>query len=125
MSNHIKRCYGTATDNRYDLCDHIKMGDRCWDITENDSFGIVSGYYCCQACKDEADREEGEELVYCADCGEEKKTKDTIRWKWYDFYAPQGDEPLIICNECADKEKHQARVTKDLESYEREMEYYS
>lgn len=88
---------------------------------ENDSCGVVSSWVCCKECSDAADQAEGEEERVCSDCGKTHKAKDGISWKWYDFYAPQGDEPLEICNECRKAEKHIERVRRDREDYEQEM----
>lgn len=91
---------------------------------ENDSFGTVSSWVCCSECDTKADEAEDEEEEVCFDCKKTVKMKDAVEWRWYDFYAPQGDEPLIICNECRTKEKHLDRVRKDREDYEEEMARY-
>ena len=57
----------------------------------------------------------------CDDCKQARARKDTIEWRWYDFYAPQGDEPLVICTECQSKPKHVKRVAKDEADYRYEM----
>lgn len=90
---------------------------------ENDSFGR-EGYCQCEACFDAAQVEADEEEVVCFDCKTTVKAKDSVSWKWYDFYAPQGDEPLIICNTCQTKEKHRQRVARDQADYEHEMARY-
>jgi hypothetical protein len=41
------------------------------------------------------------------------KQKDLTTWKWYDFYAAQGDEPLLLCKECRNGERHKKRVAED------------
>lgn len=91
---------------------------------ERDSFGPVSTWLCCKACEEAAEEAEGEVEEVCADCGKTHKAKDGIAWKWYDFYAAQGDEPLQICNECRKAEKHLERVRRDREDYEAEMGHY-
>lgn len=106
-------------------CEHV--GDNpslLYKITyENDPWGR-EGYCLCQACSEQADAVEDEEEVICYDCQQTFKKKDTIEWRWYDFYAPQGDEPLTICQSCKKAEKHQARVKQDREDYEEEMKRY-
>lgn len=93
--------------------------------SEKDSFGTVGSYVTCKECFDKANEEEGEKEVFCHDCHMTVKKKDSIQWRWYDFYAAQGDKPLTICNTCRGKEKHQQRVTKDNEDREAEEDYYS
>lgn len=106
-------------------CEHVEADPSLlYKISyENDSFGR-EGYCMCQACSEHADAEEDEEEVVCYDCEQTFKKKDTIAWKWYDFYAPQGDEPLTICQACRAAEKHQARVKRDRADYEDEMSRY-
>lgn len=89
--------------------------------SEKDTFGPVSTWLCCEACDKAATEAEGEVEEVCTDCGKTHKAKDGIAWKWYDFYAAQGDEPLQICNECRKAEKHLDRVARDRADYEAEM----
>lgn len=117
-------------DERSDLCEHVQqvfpaqdghetrvgpiMRDKAYGILkEDDSFGPVVRYVVCKACWEKAKQEQEEQKVHCNDCGQEKMAKDTISWKWYDFYAPQGDEPLTICTDCMVLPKHKQRVEKD------------
>lgn len=106
-------------------CEHVEKDPSLLFAisTENDSFGCES-YCLCKVCDDAVEAEEGEKLQVCHDCHKSVKTKDGFEWKWYDFYAPQGDEPLFICNECRTKERHRNRVSKDREDYEEEMRRY-
>lgn len=96
------------------LCEHVKENNDLLYIvvSENDSWGKESTGLC-EKCYDENNKSEDEEEVICEDCKGEFKKKDTIEWCWYDFYAPQGDEPLIICNSCKSKETHIERVRQD------------
>lgn len=107
-------------------CEHVEQDPSvavaC--MRENDSFGPVSTYVCCQACLDKAEEAEGEEEVVCDDCQKTVKKKNSYEWKWYDFYAAQGDEPLVICDDCRKAPKHQARIKKDREDCEEEMSRY-
>lgn len=91
---------------------------------EMDSFGPVSSHVCCKACDEKAQEEEGNEPHECRDCHLTFPKKEGVLWKWYDFYAPQGDEPLFICNGCKTQPTHQNRLKKDQEDYEREQQYY-
>lgn len=80
---------------------------------ENDSFGVVSQYVCCRACFEKLKQREGKEIVTCNDCHGKFEAKDTMQWIWYDFYAPQGDIPLTVCNTCWSKDRHQNRMAND------------
>lgn len=106
-------------------CEHVENDPSLlYKISyENDSWGR-EGYCLCEACSDQADAAEDEEEVICYDCHQTFKKKDTIEWKWYDFHAPQGDEPLTICQSCKAAEKHQDRVKRDSIAYEQEMSSY-
>ena len=106
-------------------CEHVKAGDSAHVNQERDSFGIVGQAVLCDACHEAAEAAEGEETDFCYDCGQEKKIKDVIYWRWYDFYAPQGDDPLCICRDCWSKDKHQRRMAKDAADREAEDDYYS
>lgn len=104
-------------------CEHVEADSSLLFCisSENDSFGSES-YGMCEQCLHALLAEEGEEDVVCHDCHQTFKQKDTISWRWYDFYAPQGDEPLIICKTCKTQEKHKARVYKDDQDYNDEFE---
>lgn len=107
-----------------DLCDHVTAEDLSNAVGyfyERDSFGLVGAYICCQACTDAGKNAEAEELVCCDDCKLSFPRKQTIAWKWYDFYAAQGDEPTIVCDTCQDADKHKARVAQDQRNYNEEF----
>lgn len=114
-----------STDERWDLCDHLEVGQVApfW-AGENDSCGPVARYGMCAKCYEEHKEVQKEIEEICHDCGNEYPRSKVIFWKWYDFYAPQGDEPLVICDTCATKEKHKKRVREDDIAYQREMQYY-
>jgi hypothetical protein len=80
---------------------------------ENDSFGTVGSWVCCKACHEQAANADGEKTEVCRDCKTVTKRKDGFFWRWYDFYAAQGDVPIFICDGCRDKPTHQARVRRD------------
>lgn len=107
-------------------CEHVEADPSVAvsDRTERDSFGIVSRYVCCAKCEEEAEERDEQVIHTCFDCGKKHAAKDGIAWKWYDFYAPQGDDPLHICNDCCAREKHINRVKRDREDYEAEMDRY-
>ena len=88
---------------------------------EMDSFGPVCIFISCHVCEEANQEAEDNETVHCDDCKQARARKDTIEWRWYDFYAPQGDEPLVICTECQSKPKHVKRVAKDEADYRYEM----
>ncbi len=105
-------------------CEHVERGAKIVAIfAEDDSFGPVLRIEVCQSCVDASQ----EVMSYdpCRDCGKRKKVKDMIEWKWYDFYAPQGDEPIPVCRECLSGEKHRARVARDTRLALEEAGYYA
>jgi hypothetical protein len=107
-------------------CEHCEADHALAAVVsyENDSFGRES-YIACQACAGKADDEADREEVVCYDCHARVQRKDSISWRWYDFYAAQGDTPLIICSSCVKKEKHQDRVKRDRQDAQAEEEYYT
>lgn len=110
-------------DKLEEVCDHVREDyTKLYIIsTEMDSFGPVCEFGMCKECHDKMKQEEADEEVVCHDCHQKVKKSDTISWRWYDFYAPQGDEPLTICKECTAKPKHVNRVKKDHAEYVDEM----
>jgi hypothetical protein len=97
------------------VCEHVEGDINLAHAVrrEMDSLGSVGTYVCCKACDEQVDEEAGNEQCVCRDCKQPTKLKDGFNWRWYDFYAPQGDEPVFICNGCRDKPTHQARVRQD------------
>lgn len=109
--------------NGWSACDHV-MADPSLAVravAECDSFGSDDPYIMCQACADASE----EVMVVCHDCHREVPQKNTVEWRWYDFYAPQGDEPLTICNECLEKDRHKRRVQQDEDDRKEEESYYA
>jgi len=108
----------------YDRCEHVEADPKCAYILfkEDDSFGPVMRHVDCKACAEKAFAEEAEKVYTCNDCKKQFKQKDLTTWKWYDFYAAQGDEPLLLCKECRKGEKHKKRVAEDRDSSEWEEE---
>lgn len=107
-------------------CEHVEadMSKCSVVVTEMDSFGKVGEVALCADCMKKCDEEEGKEEVYCGDCKQTVLKSASREWRWYDFYAPQGDEPLIICKECLIKPKHIMRVKQDAFDREEEMSSY-
>lgn len=108
-------------------CKHILEGQAqayaCF--CEDDSFGPLTRYITCQSCHDEAKQEHAEQTTHCNDCKKEVKNTDMRQWRWYDFYAAQGDEPLDICISCWQEPKHQERIRQDkLDAAEEENGWY-
>lgn len=114
--------YNVKVRDEFDFCEHLTVGAVAYRaIYENDCCGTVGVYACCKECSEALDKQEDEEIVTCDDCGGEFARKDTHEWKPYDFYAPQGDEPMVICGTCRLAEKHLARVRKDRADYQAEF----
>lgn len=104
-------------------CDHVVGNiDLAYTMhSEKDSFGPVSTHVVCKECDKAIDEEEGNQECTCRDCKQTVKKKDGIEWKWYDFYAPQGDEPIFVCKACRSQPPHQNRLAKDRADYEAEF----
>ncbi len=82
---------------------------------ETDSFGWEPREIC-DVCHQAMLQEEEEQKYTCRDCKKSFSLKEgLILWKWYDFYAAQGDEPIPVCKDCRSGEKHTARCRKDRE----------
>ena len=85
---------------------------KCVLSMENDSFGF-EGYLMCHPCWEKAKSETAAELRGCRDCNQQVPRDEGIEWRWYDFYAPQGDEAIFVCNNCENLEPHKERVARD------------
>jgi len=96
-------------------CEHVETDASLGYIvhTERDSFGIVGTCLLCKACNEAAQEEADNEEHTCVDCKQSVKQKDGIFWKWYDFYAAQGDEALFVCDCCRTQPAHVNRVKRD------------
>jgi len=119
-SRSIKAC---LADNRSDFCEHVEESkETAYAVfCEDDSFGPVGRRVVCKDCHDRAIGADNCSLVRCQDCCKDVTKSDTREWRWYDFYAAQGDEPRVICNECWKAPKHVARMDDDDDSYDEEM----
>ena len=118
----LKRKKELLKDDIHEWCEHVEEDNSLLHSIsrENDSFGHEA-YGMCEKCSDRMDEEIDNEEVFCIDCKGTFKRKDTFEWKWYDFYAAQGDEPDVICKDCRNKPKHLQRVRNDREDYNWEM----
>ena len=102
-----------------EACEHVEAGEPVAAVLcEDDSFGPVARFGVCAACLRRHNEEEAERLVTCYDCGQAKPAREVRMWKWYDFYAAQGDKPLPVCRECLKGPAHRARVAQDREDLE-------
>lgn len=105
-----------------ETCEHLHGATHSYLATEErDSFGGLGYYHMCEACANKAQEEEDNRTVVCQDCKSVVLSKDTITWTWYDFYAAQGDIPLVICKSCAKGPKHQERLDRDHMDYQAEF----
>lgn len=111
-------------DERNDRCSHVEKDPTTAVVfrREMDSFGTVSGIILCTACESAAQEAEDGEIVKCRDCGANHRRENTHEWRWYDFYAPQGDEPKIICKACWRLPKHVERMAQDRNDESRDRE---
>ena len=110
-------------DSACEHCEHDK--NNIYAIAkELDSFGTVGEYAMCKACFDKEKEREANETTTCHDCGQKVKKSETTPWKWYDFYAAQGDEPLTICKDCWNAPKHKQRMARDRWERKQEEESY-
>ncbi len=102
-------------DEHSDRCSHVEANEASAFVvhSEVDSFGPVGVMVACKGCDDKRMAAENAELVLCCDCKTKKPAMDTFEWTSFDFYAPQGDEALVVCRDCGAKPKHAARVAKD------------
>lgn len=106
-----------------DCCEHVEVDSSVMFAVsrENDSFGS-EGYCMCESCYQAQQKQVEQETHVCRDCKQEFTLESGgVLWKWYDFYAAQGDEEIPICGECRKKEKHINRIRRDIEDRYEEM----
>ena len=105
-----------VTDSRFDHCDHLTAGEVASHVIgEDDSFGPVARLAMCNECYQTHLEEEEEVMESCRDCGVSYPMREINEWRWYDFHAPSGDEPRLVCNECWVKPEHVERIRRDAE----------
>ena len=116
--NWFTRGAATKVGEFDDVCEHVEQDESlaAFYSQENDSFGIVDRYVMCKECSDAQEKALEEELVGCRDCGIQKPAKEITAWRWYDFYAPQGDEAVNVCDACWKQPKHIERMEDDARS---------
>lgn len=117
--------FSSEVINGADFCKHVNKKSAATKgagfFYERDSFGYVFVEIVCGTCREKGLREIAESMVVCADCGKEHPQKETRQWRWYDFYAPQGDEPRIVCNTCWALPQHVDRMARDKADYDNEF----
>ncbi len=125
MANVITKGFPNSDEDFSDsMCEHVEK-DRTVAYRvyrEDDTFGPVGRHVVCKEC---FEKEEDQPFHSpCEDCGQLKPSSEMKSWKWYDYYAPQGDEPLYICVECIKLPKHLERKRRDDEERQKEDDYY-
>lgn len=113
-------------DDCSERCEHVDSdpGTAYSVFTEDDSFGPVLRYIVCRPCYEKAKQEKNDEKHVCHDCGKSVRWAEGNTWKWYDFYAEQGDQPMFLCFACYDAPKHQDRMARDREEERKELDYH-
>lgn len=114
------------SDTRSDMCTHVEaLRTTAYVVLmEDDSFGPVGREVVCKECFDKAEDIEANRSVTCCDCDGVYLKKDTIEWRWWDFYAPQGDEAMTLCMPCLKAPKHLKRCKRDREERKAEEKAY-
>lgn len=106
-----------------EFCKHVESGSPPYGLfKEDDSFGPLVRYIVCFQCYNEEAERRLSEQHCCADCRQKVPLRGGILWRWYDFYAEQGDEAVFVCNACQLMPKHQARLADDAMRARREQE---
>jgi len=110
-----------------DKCMHVeKDATKAFAVhCEDDSFGPVLRNVVCEECFTKAEKASAEVLCTCSDCRKAVRAEDTREWRWFDFYAAQGDEPLVLCLGCWEAPKHLERMAEDRNSERSEDEYHA
>jgi hypothetical protein len=100
-----------------DLCEHVAAQPALAFalLKEDDSFGPVVRAVVCKDCDARHEEDEAAQLRTCQDCHTAVRAEAGLEWRWYDFYAAQGDEALFLCLGCWKAPKHQARRARDRE----------
>lgn len=110
-----------------EFCDHVQVNKSLAyvSLNEDDGFGPLSRYVVCKPCYEKAQQEYAEQSTYCDDCKQYKKNSQMRQWRWFDFYAAQGDEPVDICKECWELPKHEKRMSNDRAERQADDDYYN
>ncbi|UYE93414.1 hypothetical protein [Shewanella phage FishSpeaker] len=103
---------GSINEDTDDRCEHVEKDPSLahWIFEEHDSWGVVGRYVACCECKVAHKEAEENEEEPCYDCGGLFKNKDLRHWRGFYFDAKAGEEPLLICKSCCEKEKHKKRI---------------
>ncbi len=110
-----------------DRCEHVEQNSALAFavLCEDDSFGPVLRNVVCEACFADVEEAEKHRRCICQDCRKSVPKAETREWRWFDFYAAQGDEPLVLCLGCWEAPKHLERMAEDRNSERSENEYYA
>lgn len=115
----------TVQDDRWDTCEHLSIGQKAAVvICEDDSFGPVLRMAYCEDCGKEAEENFNARLEECSSCGKDVPLKDICQWKPYDFHAPSGDEPTMLCDNCWNSDRWVKVRAKDKADMEAEMAHW-
>lgn len=105
----------TPGDLSDSVCTHVEAGPSLAYavLKEDDSFGAVGRHVVCRSCYEDIKAEEDAELETCHDCSRQFPAGELASWRWFDFYAAQGDEPLRLCPSCLVAPQHEERRRRD------------
>lgn len=122
MSTESIKYNQTIQDERWDTCEHLQIGDKSSVVfCEDDSFGPVLRNALCEECGEKALQAHNERLEQCHECSKEVPIKDIQTFKPYDFHAPSGDEPTLLCKECWDSPEWVLKREQDRLDLQREL----
>jgi hypothetical protein len=74
---------------------------------------------------EDAERAHSEATCTCPNCRRDVQRQDLREWRWYDFYAAQGDIPMKLCAHCWSEPGHKDRMERDRRAYNSEMGHNS
>jgi len=113
------------TNPHCEACDHVRENSELAVaiFTEKDSFGPLCWYAVCEECYQKTVKDEDAEVCACHQCKTVMTRGKLYAWKWYDFYAEQGDEPMLLCSTCRNSEQHKERVAEDRRHRKKELGY--
>lgn len=119
-----KKLGSDITDPIGDMCSHSEK-DRSLIVgyfTEDDAIFSEDLQWVCNECKEKIEAAHLEQEDECHDCKGVHKLKELKEWKWWDFSYYNGDNPLLICNNCSTKEPHIERVRNDKIAHDKAIE---
>lgn len=115
----------TKLSKNADYCEHLAENPEqpCYVETEMDTFGIVDKTVVCKACHDAQEADKVNQTEWCDDCFSDKPLLSVSFWKTWDHSDSCGDQPIQVCDECAELPRHLKRVADDNKRYQQELEY--